>query len=161
MGCSTSSSLSDGKEMSEDEGKLSSSNRGAWITLLSPDGPARMRWAENKGQCPWQQCEVERTKDCCLYALCSCYSGISHSRPLVLLPSSPTALGLVTTWPFRLLCSNAIIMNRYAMLLSLFLWYSDQILSSERRQFHSSPSKLVCRPRVNVFAFFFMPVHIP
>ena len=57
--------------------------------------------------------------------------------------------------------TDATIMNRYAMLLSLFLWYSDWILSSERRQFHSSPSKLVCRPRVNVFAFFFMPIHVP
>ena len=64
-----------------------------------------MRWAENEGQCPWRQCKVGRTKDFCLYALCSCYSGISHSRPLVLLPSSPTALGLVATWPFGLLRS--------------------------------------------------------
>ena len=101
-----SSSSSDGKEMSEDEGKLLSSNRGARITLLSPDGPARMRQAENEGQCPWRQCEVGRTKDFCLYALCSCYSGISRSRPLVLLPSSPTALGLVATRPFGPLRSN-------------------------------------------------------
>ena len=68
-------------------------------------GPARMRQAENEGQCPWRQCKVERTKDCCFYALCLCYSSISRSRPLVLLPLSPTALGLVTMWPFGPLCS--------------------------------------------------------
>ena len=101
-----SSLSSDGKETSEEEGKLSSSNWEVRITLLSPDGLARMRQTENAGQCPIDAADGEKTQDYSAYVLCSCYSGISRPRPLTLLLSTPTALGPVATRPFGPLRSS-------------------------------------------------------
>ena len=100
-GISHVSSLSDGNEISEEEGKLLELNDEAQIALLSPDAPARMKGKETLGCCPGLDVLSQHTLLATLHR-CTCATVASSALdPWHSCPQPSAALGPVMTQPCR------------------------------------------------------------